>query len=140
MRVMTASHQFEDHTSEVALTIEADTLIELFTEAAFALASLMLEKLAPPLADAPLITVEVSARDHAALLVDWLNELIYRADVTHAVATEVTIRELGPTHLVADLRGLPEPSIRGQAKAATLHRASVERVAIGWRAHVVLDV
>ena len=39
---MSASHRFGDHTGEVELTIEADTLPELFVEAGRALAELML--------------------------------------------------------------------------------------------------
>jgi len=137
---MPARHRFDDHTSEVELDIEADTLAELYAQAGRALAELLLGELPPPPAEAPVIEVELHAADDASLLVDWLNELLYRTEVERTVFTELAVELPQPGRLRARLRGPREPQWRGEVKAATLHQAAVEARDGGWRGHVVLDV
>ena len=147
---MGAGHRFEDHTGEVQLHIRADTLPEIYREAARAVAQLLLNAVPPPPADAPAVVVELEARDPAALLVDWVNELIFRTEVERTVFTEVDPVVTEATHaseakaagwrLLATLRGLPDPPLAGQVKAATLHQARVDRTSVGYQANLILDV
>jgi SHS2 domain-containing protein len=150
---MGAGHRFEDHTGEVQLHIRADTLPEIYREAARAVAQLLLNAVPAPAADAPAVVVELQARDPAALLVDWVNELIFRSEVDRTVFTEVEpvvtetaeAPETPPSsqagwHLKATLRGLPDPPLAGQVKAATLHQARVDRMSGGYQANLILDV
>ena len=143
---MGAGHRFEDHTGEVQLHIRADTLPEIYREAARAVAQLLLNAVPAPPADAPAVVVELEARDPAALLVDWVNELIFRTEVERTVFTEVepTVAAAeaagAPWQLKATLRGLPDPPLAGQVKAATLHQARVDRTAGGYQANLILDV
>jgi SHS2 domain-containing protein len=137
---MSARHRFDDHTSEVELTIDADSLPELFAEAARALAELMLGAPPPAPPDPRTVRVTVRSADRPSLLVDWLNELIYRTETSHTVFTEVDVVRLEAGEIVADLRGLPEPELAGEVKAATLHDAQVRPQGTGFRGHVVLDV
>jgi SHS2 domain-containing protein len=147
---MGAGHRFEDHTGEVQLHIRADTLPEIYREAARAVAQLLLNAVPAPPADAPAVVVELEARDPAALLVDWVNELIFRTEVERTVFTEVdpVVTEVPPGseaktagwHLLATLRGLPDPPLAGQVKAATLHQARVDRTSGGYQANLILDV
>jgi SHS2 domain-containing protein len=137
---MAASHHFEEHVGEVAVAISADTLAEVFVEAGRALALLLLGTVPAPSADGPRFTVTVAAPDRPALLVEWLNELIFRADVHHAVFTAFTVQRLTEGELVAEIQGLAEPLLLGQVKAATLHDARLDESARGFAAHVVLDV
>jgi SHS2 domain-containing protein len=138
---MPAGHRFDEHTSEVELTIEADTLPELYAQAGRALAELLVGTLEPPPAAAPVLEVELEAADAASLLVDWLNELLYRTEVERTVFTELVVElpEAG-RRLRARLRGLAEPAWKGEVKAATLHQASVAAAGRGYRGHVILDV
>jgi SHS2 domain-containing protein len=138
---VSASHRFEDHTGEVAIAIEASTVEEVFLEAARALAVLVLgEGAPPPPATGPALEVAVEAPDPAALLVEWLNELVYRTDVERAVFTEVAFTRLEDRALAATVRGVREAPLRLEVKAATLHQARLEATEGGYRAHVVLDV
>ena len=143
---MGAGHRFEDHTGEVQLHIRADSLAEIYREAARAVAQLLLNAVPAPPADAPAVVVELDARDPATLLVDWVNELIFRTEVEHTVFTEVdpTVTAEAGTgaswHLKATLRGLPDPPLAGQVKAATLHQARVDRTTGGYQANLILDV
>jgi SHS2 domain-containing protein len=139
---MPARHRFEDHTAEVALTLEADTLPELYAEAGRAVAVLLLcDPPPPPPPDAPTLTVELTAPDAAALLVDWVNELLYRTQVESTAFTDfaVTLAESGHT-LRARIRGVEGAVLRGEIKAATLHQARVHPMATGYGAHLILDV
>jgi SHS2 domain-containing protein len=147
---MGAGHRFEDHTGEVQLHIRADTLPEIYREAARAVAQLLLNAVPAPPPDAAAVEVELEARDPAALLVDWVNELIFRTEVERTVFTEVEplVTEGTPAsdakaagwHLKATLRGLPDPPLAGQVKAATLHQARVDRTSGGYQANLILDV
>jgi SHS2 domain-containing protein len=152
---MAAGHRFEDHTGEVELHIRADALAEVYQEAARAVAQLLLNAVPAPPPEAPPVVVELTARDPATLLVDWVNELIFRTEVEHTVFTEieaaVSEQEGGGEgagqggngagwRLRATLRGLPDPPLAGQVKAATLHQARVERAGRGYQANLILDV
>jgi SHS2 domain-containing protein len=137
---MAASHAFEEHVGEVEMTIAAATLPELFAEAGRALAELQLGSVPAPPPDGPRVAVQVRAPDRAALLVEWLNELVFRTDVHHAVFTAFDVQRAEAHEVVAEIRGVPEPALRGEVKAATLHEARVEEGSDGFTAHVVLDV
>jgi SHS2 domain-containing protein len=136
---MSASHRFDDHTAEVELTIQADTLPELFSEAVRALAALLLGAPPRPAETAPL-PVTVQAPDLSALLVDWLNELIYRTETEATVFTEAVVLNVGEQEISAELRGLNAPELATEVKAATLHEAYVRPTASGFVGHAILDV
>jgi SHS2 domain-containing protein len=137
---MSTFHTFQDHTGDVELTVGAPTLADLFREAARALAELMLGEPAGASARGAPQTVTVQARDKAALLVEWLNELIFRAETTKTVFDDVDVQHASDEEVVARLRGVLEPRIRTAVKAATLHGARLTETEKGFRAHVVLDV
>lgn len=142
---MSASHSFQDHTGEVELTIEADTLPELFVEAGRALAELMLGRLpegAMKPASGPAVAVELAAPDRTRLLVDWLNEIIFHTEIERTVFTDFAVEIPAEGTLTAELRGLSEAaSVNSEVKAATLHEARIDpRPGGGFVGHVILDV
>jgi SHS2 domain-containing protein len=138
---VSASHRFEDHTGEVELALEADTLPELFTQAALALAEILLgQPSAPPGPGAVTVRVSVRSADLPGLLVDWTNELIYRTEILGAVWSEVALLQLRDGELTAELRGIPASDLAVEVKAATLHDVRLEAVGHGWQGHLVLDV
>ena len=134
-----ARHSFEDHTGEVRLRLEAPTLAALFEEAALGLAELMLE--GPSDAnEEPEQSVTVEAPDCEALLVAWLNELVFLSETRGRVYTEVRVHSVSNTRLEASVRGVFPETLRTAVKAATLHGLRVEQSAHGYTATVVLDV
>lgn len=60
---------------------------------------------------------------------DWLNELIYRAESGVAVPTEFDVREVGDSAIRARIRSAPVEQSPALVKAATLHGVRVEPVA-----------
>jgi SHS2 domain-containing protein len=135
-----AEHSFEEHTGEVRLEVVAASCEELFAEAGRALAELMLGETPEVLELSPEQVVEVSAGDRAALLVEWLNELVYLSETCKQVFTRVRVERVDDTHLRARVAGVAPETLKTAVKAATLHRVSVEPTEGKWRATVVLDV
>ncbi|HVK65583.1 MAG TPA: archease [Polyangium sp.] len=134
-------HTFEDHTAELRLGLFAPTLPELFAEAGRALAELAVGEGAPlPEASGEHVPVSLHSVDREALLVDWLNELVFRTEVDARVYVDFHFDELTADHLVARVRGAVVPDLRPLVKAATLHDVHITEDSHGYSVHVVLDV
>ena len=88
--------------------------------------------------------VEVEAGDQEALLVGWLNELLYLYEAKAFIGGECTVHALTDTRLVAEVKGeaveRPRHVILGHVKAVTYHQLHVGPTATGWEARVVVDV
>lgn len=138
--ISAASHAFEDHTGEIRLRIEAPTLAELFAEAGRALALLSCGEGPLPEPEGEAQRVSVRSHDRAALLVDWLNELIFHAESEDKVFSDFRFTRLTDRDLDAWIRGARAVGARSLVKAATLHNLAVTESTHGAFATVVLDV
>ncbi len=139
MRAAAPRHHFVEHTGELELRVEAPDFPGLLEEAARALAEVMAEDASgPPTAAAE--HVELAAADREGLLVSWLNELVYRADVRKRVYADVHVERANDRHMRATLRGREPRSPKTAVKAATWHRLKVKETPHGLEATVVLDV
>lgn len=133
-------HGFTEHTGEVRLEVAASSCEELFAEAGRALAEMMLGEPREALEPAPEHAVEVRASDRAALLVEWLNELIYLSEIHKQVFTRFRVEHVDEKQVRAVVAGVSPETLQTAVKAATLHGVSVELRDGRWRASVVLDV
>src|SRR6516225_7855026 len=98
-----AAFETFEHTADVGLVIRGHTPEELFVNAADALVDLMVD---PSLLREDIrMTATVSAADRPALLVAWLNELLYLLDVHRFVPRRCRISEFRDTALVVELFG-----------------------------------
>ncbi len=138
-RTASARHTFEDHVGELAVRIEAPTLPRLFEEAGRALSEAMGGDTGGSPADHEEKTT-VAASDREALLVEWLNELVYRAEVSRVLPREFRIERLSEHDLDAVVRGVRVERLRNPVKAATFHGLSIAESPEGFRATIVLDV
>lgn len=136
-----ASHQFEEHTAEVLLRVEAPSLCDLYAEAGRALAELLAEDPAR-VACGPAEGVTIEAADREALLVAWIDELVFRAETLGRVYPEVAVERVTDRTLDATIRGGPPGTWRTAVKAATWHRLRVAEAddGRGFFGTVVLDV
>lgn len=121
------------------MVVKAPSLPELFVEAGRGLAELMLDQPERTPEEGP-VTCVVRARDREALLVDWLNELIYLSETRGRVYTELEIDALSERELHARVRGVAIETLRTAPKAATLHGLSIAEEPSGFSARVVIDV
>ena len=129
-------YRWVDHTAEVELLVEAEHEEGVFSEALSALGELMSDE-----GTAETATYEVSAAapDHAALLVEWLNEVVYLAETEALVPERVErlrLDERGIESTVSGRRAAARPLV----KAATYHRLELAETNGSWRATVVFDV
>ncbi len=136
----TVGHRYQEHTGELRLELFAPTREELFGEAGRALAEIMLGERRSASSSTLRRVIEVRARDRAALLVEWLNELISLSEITKEVFTQFRVDHVDDTEVRAIVEGVSPELLQTAVKAATLHGVAVEPAGAGWRASVVLDV
>jgi SHS2 domain-containing protein len=130
------SYRWVEHTGELELEIEAPTEESVFIDALKALAELLGDD---GHRDRVSCDISVAGGERAVLLVGWLDELVYLAEIDSLVPEEVTRIELSDRGVVASMgcyRGNPRPLVKG----ATYHRLAFEHSGRGFRARVVLDV
>jgi len=132
-------HERRDHTSEIELDMRAGSLGDLLAEAGRALAEVQLTG-ADCVAGGPARSIHVSSPDREALLVDWLNELIFLADIDRWVAMDFSIDLANDTEVRARASGVTLEWALTRVKAATFHGLRVENVAGGLEARIILDV
>ena len=129
-------HEWRSHTAEIELAIEAARPEDVFAEAAEAFGELVaLSARGEPARH----TVAVSGTDHASLLVDWLEELIFLADTESFVPEQVDELRLEPHAIRATVVGR-RSEVEPLVKAATYHQLQFTCVNAIWQARVVLDV
>ena len=138
-------YTFIDHTADVAADLTGSSPEELFTFAAQALTDTMTELSRVH----PVVTqsVTLDAGSLEDLLVDWLNELLYRFEVQNLLVSDatVTLRQKAERwHLQASVTGdtfdpAEHPS-RVLVKSATYHGLHVRNEQGTWKARMVLDI
>ncbi len=130
------------HTADLGLRIYGDSLNELFENAGAALISVLTDRRYLSLAETREIALE--APDREALLVDWLNRLLYLYDVDAFLGREFEVVTLTPTRLRARVRGdIFDPERHPQktaVKAATYHHLEIIPKGRTWQATVILDL
>ena len=136
---MKPSVELVEHPGEVRLRLRAATYGELAIVAGRALAELELGRTPGP-AQGPWREVVVAGRDREAVLVHWLNELIYFAETDRWVGVEFVVDRATDTELRTRVRGMSVDEAPSRVKAATFHGLRITSVADGVEAEVVLDV
>lgn len=149
-----------EHTADLGMTVQADTLEALFRRAASGMMELVRaneeergteteqrprgrENAAraddtPPIRD---IAIDLRRGDVATLLVRWLRELLYLQEVEGFVYGDADFERLEESGLRALVTGRPRPrpQIR-ELKGVTYHGLEVEREDGRWRARVIFDI
>lgn len=139
------AHRFIDHTADVAADLDGRSPGELFASAAQALTDTItpIEGVLSSVTES--VTLEAPTIED--LLVDWLNELLYRFEVRNVLfaRAEVAVDERdGRWWLTATVTGeafdpARHPS-RVLVKSATYHGLHVTHDEGTWRARIVFDI
>ena len=139
------SYRFLNHTGDVAARVRAASLGALFADAALALTATLVE--AEGVRPAARHEVSLEAATPDLLLVDWLNELVYRFDVDRFLVAQADVRVAargGPWRLDATIFGeaLDEARhpVRVPVKGVTYHQLAIEEVDGEVETTVVFDV
>ena len=130
------------HTADLAWRLWGKDLPELFENAGGALSATLTDR--RYLRRRATRTVRLTAIDREALLVDWLNHLLYLFDQDGFLGRDFQVKSLTSEGLKARVTGesfdpARHPSLTA-VKAATFHQLSIVPVGDGWEATVVLDL
>jgi SHS2 domain-containing protein len=131
-----------EHTADIGLQVFGSTLPQLFVHAALGMESLLV---APEQVEISVErAVSVEGHDLVALLISWLNELIFLFDTEYLLIRSCVVTEFTETHLKAVVAGEPYTSTRhalsSAIKAATWHEASVDATPDGYQARIIFDI
>ncbi len=135
------SFEFIDHTADVGILISASTPEGMFEVAALAFTELVTQ------VDSLNLRLERKIRLHEddmeALLVSWLQELLYLLDTEDLVFGRFQVK-LQDFSMEATAWGeVFDPEIhpiKTEIKAVTYHQLEVEQNDQGWRARVIFDI
>ena len=135
-------YEITSHTADIGLLVRGSTMGELLVNGGHALNSVLFRK--PPTARDVHRTIDVESSGGDAMLVDWLNELLYLYEVERIVFSHFQTRNVSDTFARIDCEGTGyDPSQHAAAldiKAATYHMAGVHRKGKGLEAQVILDI
>ncbi len=131
-----------EHTADAGIVAYGADMREAFANAAYGMFCLVADL--EQVAEKTVRHVEVEASDREALVVAWLNELLYLFDVERIVLRRFDILELSDTRLAADVRGEEADAsrhrLKGGVKAATYHMLSVSEDRGRCSIRVIFDV
>ncbi len=131
-----------DHTADMGLRIQADSLNQLFEQAALGLFSLIVKDI-NSIAPKEQFQLTIAGTDLDYLLFDWLRELLYRWEVHQQLCCsfQVTIDKNG---LQATIHGESlDParhSLVHEVKAITYHGLEVKQIGNSWEAELIVDI
>jgi riboflavin kinase/FMN adenylyltransferase len=129
-----------EHTADLALRVWGQELSDLFVGAARGMYSLMGVLDEEGLMPAAWHDISLEALDRESLLVDWLNELLFLAEIEGQLFVEFRVEELTGTALQARAGGVPAQEPKADVKAATFHNLEIARDGEGWSATITFDV
>jgi len=133
--------QFEivDHTADWAVRVYGRSFTQLLLHAATAMNSLMVaDLLTIPQAEERHLSLE--AFDAESLLVEWLGELAYLAEMEQLVFPQCELHHVSSTRLSATVRGGRAPELQKHIKAVTFHNLEIIHTEEGLEVTIVFDV
>ena len=128
-----------EHTADYAITIYGKTLQELLINAAGGMNSLMRPKYRASDREEKK-SVKLEALDAEGLLVEWLSELAYWAEVEMLIFSNFNLHSVSPTHVEATIKGRRAAELEKHIKAVTYHNLEIKYTNEGLTATVVFDV
>lgn len=138
---MTGRFEILEHTADIGLQARAGTREEVYEALGEGLATLQGAWLP---GEGTERSVALEASDPEALLVAWLDELLYLHEAEDAVFAGLAVDRVDDTSLAARVRlaSRGDRELEGVGvKAATYHRVQVAREADGaWTGRIYLDV
>lgn len=128
-----------EHTADWSIRVKGHDLRQLFTHAAEGMSNLLVGELDALPQDVKK-NLEFSAFDIESLLVEWLSELAYWAEMEQIVFGRFQIVELTQRTLHAVVYGGRAEELHKHIKAVTYHNLEVVENDDGWETTIVFDV
>ncbi|UCD56957.1 MAG: archease [Candidatus Hydrogenedentota bacterium] len=135
-------YEIIEHTADIGICVKAGNLEELFAVAACAMFDIMVDIAKVEPVHKAEISLEADCLEE--LFVTWLNELVFRAEISGTFFSKFEVYSVTDKSLKASVMGEPYNenvhSIGEHVKAATYHQLEVSRSDRGWLARVIFDV
>lgn len=129
------------HTSEIGLSLQADSAVDLFICTAQAMFHLIHPIPVDVLETSEWRQITISANDQESLLVDWLSELLYLYETTGLIFHRYNMVTWEPTFIEATVTGdKPGQPPAMHIKAVTYHQLDVAQTADDWQARIFFDI
>jgi len=135
-------YELFEHTADLGLRVQTDSLEGLFVDAARGLLAMLV---ADP-ATVRLVTtktISLSADEPTYLFFDWLSEVLFAFETDKLLLSEFEVKING-NKLTATCRGEPMDESRHrmehEVKAITYHGLRLEKTPTGWFAEVIVDI
>lgn len=130
------AYRFVEHVGEMEVELEAESETGIFDSALAAFVELVDGRLD---GESAAHVVELAAAEPALLLADWLDELVFLAEVHGFVPERLASIELLDGRLRATVTGRRDQP-RPLVKAVTLSNLELDQDGGSWHGRVVLDV
>lgn len=143
-----------EHTSDIGISVIADTLKELFEKSAYGMFSLLVDKMKEVFCKKKL-KIKVDGIDPESLLVNWLNELLYVYNTKKMLFSKFKLNIYSDKNrrdknkeilkLSAEIFGekiIPQKhNICIEIKSATYHNLKIQRLVSGkYQTQIIFDV
>ena len=136
------NYEIIEHTADIGIRVRGRTLEEVFALAAGSMFDLMIDVSQVQPVEKAEISLEAESLEE--LFVTWLNELVFRAEVSEMFFSRFEVDSVTEKSLRASAMGEPYKenahSSRVQVKAATYHQLEICPSDEGWFANVIFDV
>jgi len=132
-------YEILEHAADLKVRAWGKDEKELFYNMALAIADLQKKDISK-FADKEWEDVEISSLDQKSLLIDWLNEILFKSDTNGKVYTDFNIKTLLEKKLIAKIAGQKVSQKQIDIKAATYHNLEIKKTADLWQATVIFDI
>ena len=139
---MSPSYELLEHTSDIGILARGSTREEALLVASEGLANILVN----PAGFRPLEEryFKAGGPDEAALILNWLNEIVFFFDTEGMVFVEFEIQSWTQNEILGRAKGerfdIDRHEFRTAVKAATYHQFESHRTAHGWEIRVFVDV
>lgn len=132
-------YQMLGHTADIRLKIEASTLEELFSVALEGMNAIIKKESVSDGGSKKMI--EIKSVDATALLIDFLNEVLYQSHSSGELYIRVDFLEFSDTVLKAEIYGNKVKEFDEDIKAVTYHEAEIIKNEKGdYETIIVFDI
>ena len=136
-----SGYEFFEHTADIGVRVWGGTVAQLLTQAAKALTGVLVTE--SPVAAAESRPIVLNAVSTDALLLLWLNELLFWFATDRFLVADCQI-ETTDTRVTGQVLGERFDAKRHahgtEVKGVTHHQLQVERTSHGWHAELIFDV
>jgi len=128
-----------DHPSDLKIKIFGKDKKELFENAVFAMGECLRPEIEIPEKNTK-SKIKIKSADLFSLLVDFLSEVLYRAQVNKEIYYKVKFDKISDTELKAELFGEKVKRFGLEIKGVTYHNLNIEKKNSQWQAVVLFDI